>query len=284
MFKRVGLIVKPDDLNAAEAFRILVGYLQARNIDICFDSSCAEYLHDQPGATAKPLSNGYDLVIVVGGDGTLLRAAHLISSYDIPLLGINCGHLGFLTDVAPDEIQDRLDTIFAGQYDEEARSILTTCVERSGLRLEQHDAVNDAVIQKWNVARLITLDTYINGLFVHSQRSDGIIVSTPTGSTAYALSGGGPILHPSLDAIALVAICPHALSNRPIVIAGNSRIEIVVNTRDPDHARLTCDGEIRCELEPGDRISVFKAARCIRLIHPRGHDHFATLRAKLQWS
>jgi NAD+ kinase len=139
------------------------------------------------------------------------------------------------------------------------------------------------VVQKWDVARLIELETYVDGTFVHKQRSDGMIVSSPTGSTAYALSGGGPILYPTLDALVLVPICPHSLTNRPIVINGNSRVEIIVGTAKNNYARLTCDADIAMELEPGDRVVVAKKNQTIRLIHPADHDHFGILRAKLRW-
>ncbi|MEE9552558.1 MAG: NAD(+) kinase, partial [Gammaproteobacteria bacterium] len=139
------------------------------------------------------------------------------------------------------------------------------------------------IIHKWNIARLVEYETYVDDIFVHKQRSDGFIVSTPTGSTAYALAGGGPILYPSLNALVLVPICPHTLTNRPIVIDGNSRVEIVVGSREIDNAKLTCDGDISCELAPGDRILVHKRDKNIRLLHPADHDHYNILRAKLQW-
>jgi NAD+ kinase len=284
MFKRIGLVGKPGDSKVRDTLRALLPHLQRRRLDIVIDQQCAELLGKTHFEVAPgPIGDGRDLVIVIGGDGTLLRAAHMISSYDTRLLGINVGRLGFLTDIPPEEIGERINEVLDGDYEEEERPILRSYVSREGQDLEPHDAINDVVITKWNIARLITLETYVNGRFVNSQRSDGLIVATPTGSTAYALSGGGPILHPALDALALVPICPHTLSNRPIVVSGQSRIEIVVGTPEFDQARLTCDGEIYCELAPGDRVLIEKADRCVRLIHPPGHDHFATLRAKLQW-
>lgn len=284
MFKSIGLVAKPGDVKILETLKTLIGYLQRRGVDIAIDANCAELLE---GTALKPktplIGHSCDLIISIGGDGTLLHAAHLIASYEVRLLGIHAGHLGFLTDISPHEITIRLDEIFAGHYLEENRMVLSSEVIRGGETVAQNDALNDVVIQKWNIARLITLDTYINDTFVHSQRSDGIIASTPTGSTAYALSGGGPLLDPLLDAVVLVPICPHTLSNRPLVVAGDSQIEIIVGTREVDHARLTCDGDIRCELAPSDRVLIKKADHCIHLIHPAGHDHFATLRAKLQW-
>ena len=224
-----------------------------------------------------------DLAIAIGGDGTMLKAAHLACRHEMPLLGINRGRLGFLADIPANAFEEHLNAIFAGTFVEDERFLLHVEVLREGKSLLKSSAFNDVILQKWNIARLIELETYVDGSFVHRQRSDGLIVSTPTGSTAYALAGGGPILHPSLDALALVPICPHTLTNRPIVIDGNSLVEIVVGTREIDHARLTCDGDIELELAPGDRVRIQKQDKKIRLIHPKGHDHFSTLRAKLQW-
>ncbi|MBA3492802.1 MAG: NAD(+) kinase [Gammaproteobacteria bacterium] len=284
MFKRVGLIAKTGDARIPDTLQTLLSFLKRRRLEVFLDKSCAQLL-EAPLLTVTETFVGYpiDLVIAVGGDGTLLRAAHQISNHKVRLLGINVGHLGFLADISPEEIPERLDAIFDGQFVEEERMLLQSYVIRAGKTLYAQDAVNDVLVHKWNIGRLITLDIYVNEQFVHRQRSDGIIVSTPTGSTAYALSCGGPILHPAIDALALVPLCPHTLSNRPIVLNGTSRVEIVVGTREAGQARLTCDGEIGCELIPADRVVVEKAERAIRLVHPEGHDHFATLRAKLQW-
>ena len=284
MFKRIGIIAKEGDARIREALRSLVAFLQRRELEILLDQTSLEMLGDHPGIDgAGGFPDSSELIIAVGGDGTLLSAAHMVSEREIRVLGINLGRLGFLADITPQEIPDTLGAILDGQYQEERRSLLAYRITRDGKVLQQDDAVNDVVVQKWNIARLIGFDTYIDGTFVHSQRSDGMIIATPTGSTAYALSGGGPILHPSLDAMVLVPICPHTLTNRPIVVDGNSRIEMVMGTRDIDHARLTCDGDIKQELIAGDRVLVHKSERSIRLIHPAGHNHFATLRAKLRW-
>lgn len=284
MFERIGIIAKEGDARIREALDSLVAFLQRRNLKILLDQASQEMLGPAGvGATAGGFPDSCDLIIAVGGDGTLLSAAHMVSERDIRVLGINLGRLGFLADITPKDIPDTLAAILDGQYLEERRSLLGYQITRDGSVLQQDDAVNDVVLQKWNIARLIGFDTYIDGAFVHSQRSDGMIIATPTGSTAYALSGGGPILHPSLNAMVLVPICPHTLTNRPIVVDGNCRIEMVMGTRDIDHARLTCDGDIKQELIAGDRVLVHKSERSIHLIHPAGHNHFATLRAKLRW-
>ncbi len=285
MFKRIALISNSDAKKVAETLNGLIVYLQSNEIDFILDQGSSA-LADQMGLPTmkeNEFDADCDLAIAIGGDGTMLKAAHLACQHEIPLLGINRGRLGFLADIPADAFEEHLNAIFAGTFVEDERVMLQVEVIREGTSLLKSDAFNDVILQKWNIARLIELEIYVDGNFVHRQRSDGVIVTTPTGSTAYALSGGGPILHPSLDALALVPICPHTLTNRPIVIDGNSLIEIVVGTREIDHARLTCDGDIACELAPGDRVRIQKKDKKIKLIHPQGHDHFSILREKLQW-
>ncbi len=285
MFKRIALITNSDAKKVAETLNSLIVYLQSNEIDFILDHGSSA-LAEQTGLPAmkeNEFDADCDLAIAIGGDGTMLKAAHLACQHEIPLLGINRGRLGFLADIPADVFEEHLDAIFAGTFVEDERFMLQVEVIREGKSLLKSNAFNDVILQKWNIAKLVEFETFVDGSFVHRQRSDGLIVTTPTGSTAYALSGGGPILHPSLDALALVPICPHALTNRPIVIDGNSVIEIVVGTREIDHARLTCDGDVETELAPGDRVRVQKRDKKIKLIHPQGHDHFSILRAKLQW-
>jgi NAD+ kinase len=285
MFKRIALISNSKAKKVAETLNSLIVYLQSNEIGFILDSSSAS-LVKQAGLSAMKedeFDAECDLVIAIGGDGTMLKAAHLACLHEIPLLGINRGRLGFLADIPANAFEVHLNAIFAGTFIEDERFLLHVEVLRVGKSLLKSSAFNDVILQKWNIAKLVEFETYIDGSFVHRQRSDGLIISTPTGSTAYALSGGGPILHPSLDALALVPICPHTLTNRPIVIDGNSLVEIVIGTREIDQARLTCDGDIECELAPGDRVRVQKKDKIIKLIHPQGHDHFNILRAKLQW-
>ncbi|MCI0400793.1 MAG: NAD(+) kinase [Gammaproteobacteria bacterium] len=284
-FKRVGLIAKGGAIEIRGTLRSLMEFLKSRGLAIVTDAACADLLPKSQVEIVerRVLGGTCDLAIAIGGDGTMLNAARLLSDHDVPLLGINLGRLGFLADLSPDAINETLARILNGEFVEDRRFLLHSQVVRDGQAVMEGDALNDVVIHKQNVARLVEFETYINNTFVYSQRSDGMIVSTPTGSTAYALSGGGPLLNPDLDAIVLVPICPHTISNRPIVVDGGSRIEIVVGTREIDHARLTCDGEIAEQLLPGDHILIFKKTKQIRLIHPAGHDHYAILRAKLQW-
>ena len=285
MFKRIALITNSETRKVAETLNSLIVYLQSCGIDFILDE-CSSGLADQaglPGMNGDNFDTDCDLAIAIGGDGTMLKAAHLACLHDIPLLGINRGRLGFLADIPADAMEEHLKPIFAGTFAEDERFLLHVEVLREGRSILKSNAFNDVILQKWNIARLVEFETYVDNNFVHRQRSDGLIISSPTGSTAYALSGGGPILHPSLDALVLVPICPHTLTNRPIVIDGNSLVEIVVGTREIDHARLTCDSDIELELAPGDRIRVQKKDKKVRLIHPIDHDHFSILRAKLRW-
>ena len=285
MFKRISLITNSNAAEVVETLNSVIEFLQSHGIAIELDESCAQIIDpgDLPVVTDDQLGAASDLAIAIGGDGTMLKAAHLVCSHGIPLLGINRGHLGFLADIPAETFARHLEEILAGHYAEDERFLLYSEVHRNNDLICVNFALNDVVIQKWNVARMIDFETYVDGIFVHKQRSDGLIVSSPTGSTAYALSGGGPILYPSLDALVLVPICPHSLTNRPLVINGNSKVEIIIGTWDIHHARLTCDSEIAVELKSGDRVLVEKKNQTIRLIHPADHDHFAILRAKLRW-
>jgi len=285
MFKRISLITNSSADEVADTLNAVIEFLQQRKIGIELDECCAKIARnkDLPVAEADMVGVNSDLAIAIGGDGTMLKAAHLICGHGIPLLGINRGHLGFLADIPADSVEKHLNEILKGNYAEDERFLLYCEVHRDNQLICVKYAFNDVVVQKWDVAKLIELDTFVDGIFVHRQRSDGMIVSSPTGSTAYALSGGGPILYPTLDAMVLVPICPHSLTNRPIVINGNSRVEIIVRDDEVHHARLTCDGDVAMELESGDKVMVEKKDQMIRLIHPANHDHFSILRAKLRW-
>jgi NAD+ kinase len=286
MFNRIGLITNSGVKAIQTTLTEVVEYLTSREREIILDTCCADMLsgHNFNVYESSELGKHCDLVIAIGGDGTMLMAAHILCDIDVPLLGINLGHVGFLADIPADDIANNMDEILNGNYVEDVRFLLRGQVFRNDECVYEDYAFNDIVIQKWNIARLVELETYINGAFVHTHRSDGMIISSPTGSTAYALAGGGPVVHPSLDALILVPICPHSLTNRPIVIDGNSCVEVVVGTREIDHARLTFDGEIGLELAPSDRIRVEKQNKKARLIHPPEHDQFHILREKLHWS
>lgn len=285
VFRTVGLIVKHGDERVAATVETLVSFLRERSVDIRLDAGSARGLpgFELPLTERGMLARSCDLVIIVGGDGTFLNAACSLVGADVRLLGVNLGRLGFLTDIMPAEMTERLHEIFSGQFSEEERFLLHAVVERDGEVLAETNALNEVVVHKWNLARLIEFETWIESRLVNRQRSDGLIVSTPTGSTAYALSGGGPILYPSLDAVVLVPICPHTLSNRPIVVDATCRIEVVLRNQARPEAQLTSDGQCIAELRPGDRVRVARRREPLRLVHPPEHDYFATLRAKLHW-
>ena len=285
-FQRIGLLAKATGANVAETLRTVAGFLTSRHHQIRLSESSASILGSpEPGLRVAELVGVVDLLIVVGGDGTMLIAARAAADARVPVLGINLGRLGFLTDISPDRATESLARILDGEYVEDPRCLLAAQIGEAEVPRIRQTAFNDVVLQKWNTARLIEFETYIDGRFVNSQRSDGLIVASPTGSTAYALSGGGPLLHPALDALVLVPICPHALSNRPLVVAGDSVVEIVVSGHtDPAHLQISCDGQETVALRRGERVRIAKHACGVRLIHPAGHDHFRLLRAKLGWS
>ncbi len=287
MFQKLGIVTKGDEGAVLQALEAIVAVLRARRTDFRIEglpsTICAA--HGYPYADAANVVAARDLIVAVGGDGTLLRAAQLAFPLNVPLLGINLGRLGFLADLALQDIATGLGAILDGAYAAEERFVLRCEVRRGGRLVAQAHALNDVVIQRWNTTRLITLHTYVDGCFVHSQRADGMIVATPTGSTAYALSGGGPILSPSLPAVVLVPICPHTLTNRPIVLPHTSTIELEVadDRTNGDHTRVMCDGNTLPSVKVGDRIRITRHDQVVRLIHPASHDHYAILRAKLQW-
>lgn len=232
----------------------------------------------------RELGQHCQLVIVVGGDGTLLSAARDLAGSGVPILGVNQGRLGFMVDVNPDEMQAVMEQILAGDYVREERLLLNARVLREGHgSLGPFLAVNDVVIRNQAAIRMLEFETWLNGDFISQHRADGFIVSSPTGSTAYALSGGGPVLHPGLEALTLVPICPHTLSDRPIVVGADREVRIVLRGGSGIRAMFTCDGQTTETLNPGDAVIVSRAQERLRLIHPRGYNYFEILRSKLHW-
>jgi len=286
MFETVGLVCKHHDDRVAAAVQSVLDVLRAHRVQAFMDrdsvSACPA--GDLEVKERAQLGSECDLIIVVGGDGTFLNVARTLDSPRARLLGINLGRLGFLADLAPTDLESHLGPILAGDFDEDLRFLLDTRVRTDGRERAALRALNEIVVHKHNIARLIHFETYIDDHLLNSQRSDGLIVATPTGSTAYALSGGGPILHPNLDAVVLVPICPHTLSSRPIVVDSDSRIEIVIRDSLDNGAELTGDGQDSVTLNDGDRVVIRRRAEPLHLVHPKGHDHFSVLRAKLHWA
>ncbi|MCK7582790.1 MAG: NAD(+) kinase [Chromatiales bacterium] len=285
-FQTLGLIAKQGDPERVRGTLVrLREHLRARAIEVRLEAESAHLLGAPIGEALAPdrLGAVCDLIVVVGGDGTLLHAARVMAPHDVPLLGINLGRLGFLVDVSPEHIESALDRILAGEFDSDRRSMLDARIVTDQDTGEPEAALNDVTIHKWGTARMIELEIWIDGVFVSAQRSDGLIVSTPTGSTAYALSGGGPLVDPALDAILLVPICPHDLSNRPLVVPGGRSIEVRMRGPEQGHVQVTCDGQTDLRLPPGAWVRIVRHPHAAHLIHPKGHDHYQILRAKLHW-
>ncbi|MEJ2315796.1 MAG: NAD(+) kinase [Gammaproteobacteria bacterium] len=285
LFNHIGITGKSHDQQLASLLERLWQHLLERCDQLTLDERLEEHLPGSRMASLDTLAETSDLVVVIGGDGTLLHTARILAPYDVPIVGVNRGRLGFLADITADEMLASIDRILAGNYEEDLRFLLQTRLENGNGEIASSNlALNDVVLHKWLTARMIEFELMINGRFVESQRSDGIIISTPTGSTAYALSGGGPLVYPDLDAILLVPICPHALSNRPIMVSGSSTIELRLCGRTTsDDVRVTCDGQTTLEMPVDSRLLISKAKHPARLLHPAGHDHFKVLRNKLDW-
>ena len=264
----------------------LVRLLQGLGKELVLESRLAELVEDTsiPRASLDEIGEDSDLVIVVGGDGSLLSAARTLAKYETPVLGVNRGRLGFLTDISPDDIAVQVPAVLAGEYSRESRFLLDARVVREGKTVGRADALNDVVVNSGTSAQMIEFELSINGVFVYRQRADGLIISTPTGSTAYSLSGGGPIMHPTLDAVVLVPMFPHALSSRPIVVDGNSEIRLDILQRNRIHPPVTCDGQVNMTARPGDSVLVSKKPHRLTLLHPLGHSFYASCRDKLRWN
>ncbi|MEJ2654355.1 MAG: NAD(+) kinase [Acidihalobacter sp.] len=282
-FQTIGVIAKRDDPRLATPLGQLLEHLREHAYETLLDESAEGLLPTETLHSRAIIGQRCDLAIVVGGDGTLLNASRSLADDDVPLVGVNLGRLGFLVDVLPERMLPVIDTILAGHFVEESRALLHSEVWRDGTLVTRQDALNDVVLHSHEVVRMIEFDTFVDDRFVNSQRADGLVVSTPTGSTAYALSAGGPVISPALAAILLVPICPHTLSNRPIVIGAQSQIEIVLCEQNQTASQVAFDGHATTGLQPGDRIRIRQKPAMLRLLHPPDYDHFHILRAKLRW-
>lgn len=284
-FRRIGLLTQLRHREVQETLHKLIQLLSRLGHDLVIEAVTAEMVsgHEFRALPSAEMAQSVDLVVVVGGDGSMLGAAREMVNFDVPLLGVNRGRLGFLTDIRPDELEERVVRVLAGEYVVTDRFLLEVNVYRDEQQVDNGRALNDLVLHPGKSVRMMEFELYIDKQFVYSQRSDGLIVSTPTGSTAYALSAGGPILHPGLDAIVLVPMNPHTLTSRPFAIAGNSNIEILVGARNEQHPVVTCDGQVDVHSEPGDIISISKQPHPLRLIHPVDHNFYEICRSKLGW-
>lgn len=284
-FERIGLVGRPGHEGVVETLRRLLKFLVAKELSIVVDDITAKLIdqHGQQECTREELSQHCDLVIVVGGDGSMLNIAKHIASDQVPVIGINRGRLGFLTDVLPDEIETKIDDVLSGNYTVESRFLLDVFKISDGEKQHLGSALNDVVLHPGQAAQMIEFELFVDNEFVYSQESDGLIVATPTGSTAYALSAGGPIMHPGLDAVVLVPMYPHSLSSRPIVVDGNSEIRLVVAEKESLRPQLSCDGEVKYTASAGDEILVSKKQIPLQLVHPPEHNFYQACRSKLGW-
>jgi NAD+ kinase len=285
-FKKIGLVGRNRRAGLSSVLRQLLSLLDGRDLDVILEDRLADVVsdHGRRVATCEDIGREADLVVVLGGDGSLLSAARILAQFDTPVVGVNRGRLGFLTDISPDELAEQIPAVLDGQYESEQRFLLDAEVRRKGEVLGRADALNDVVVNSGTTARMIEFELHVDDTFVYRQRADGLIVSTPTGSTAYSLSGGGPIMHPALDAVVLVPMFPHALSSRPIVVDGNSEIRVDILDRNRIHPPVTCDGQVNMKAAPGDSVHISKKPHRMTLLHPIGHSFYASCRDKLRWS
>jgi len=287
LFKTIGLFGKTNAKDYTDILSSIYQHLSDElELMVIVEDQSVPYLTNSQSdhCPLSELGGNCDLVISIGGDGTFLTAARSLSPHDVPIVGVNLGRLGFLVDISPNEVAVKIDEILGGEYLPEERFLLRAKIVRNGQIIRTQTAMNEVVVQRSTTASMLELKTHINGVFLNSQRSDGLIVSTPTGSTAYALSGGGPILHPTLNALVLVPINPHTLSNRPIVISSNSTIEITFCQDKHIKSQVTCDDLAILDVRIDDRIMIEQEPDPIRILHPCNHDFYETLRAKLNWS
>lgn len=280
IFKRIAIIGRRRIDGIDETINNLVEFLTAHQVKVVLDEESAQWLNrdDLESIPQDELNRHADLIIVVGGDGSLLNAARIAAEQDLPVLGINRGTLGFLTDIPPDNLEC-INEILQGHYLQEDRFLLEVSLPDGS----KTTAINDIVLQPGLSAKMISFEVHVDNQLAYSLRADGLIVSTPTGSTAYSLSGGGPIVHPSLNAMVLVPISPHTLSNRPIVISGESSVLVKIDPSNEHAPEISCDGQITAQLDIGQSYQVHKYQKRFTLIHRTDYDYYSTLRNKLHW-
>ena len=284
-FRNIGIIGRMGSVRVLDTIRRLKRYLIGRHLHVILEDTIAEMLpgHNLQTSSRKLLGEVCDLVIVVGGDGSMLGAARALAQHKVPVLGINRGSLGFLTDILPEQLESQISEVLAGHYTTEQRFLLEAEVRRGGAVIGQGDALNDVVFHPGKSTRMIEFELFIDGQFVYSLKADGLIVATPTGSTAYALSAGGPIMHPRLDAIVIVPMHPHTLSSRPIVVDADSELKVVVAEDMSIYPLVSCDGQNHVTCAPGDTLHIQRKPPKLSLIHPLDHNFYAVCRDKLGW-
>ena len=286
--RTIALVGKYNSPEIAESLSRLAQYLHERGVSVFIERETAGHIGKLVDL-ARWVTCGFndigahaDVAIVLGGDGTMLNAARRLARYCVPLVGVNQGRLGFMTDIARDDMLTCMDDLLDGNFQPESRMLLAAEVLRGGREIASNLALNDVVIDTGAIGRLLEFELFIDGEFIFNLRSDGLIVSTPTGSTAYALSAGGPILHPTLTGIALVPLYPHALTYRPVTV--NDTVEIELRITHADDPRVHFDGQVTQDLQVGDSVRIHRSDHAISFLHPPGYSYFSMLRQKLQWS
>lgn len=281
--RTVALFGKGGSVEVGESLVLLLDHLRGRGLDVLIEAgSAAELGRPAQAASIESIAARADVAIVLGGDGTMLNTGRRLALHDVPLVGINQGRLGFMTDIARADMLAAIDRLLAGEFTADRRMLLDTRIWRAGVCVFDTLALNDVVVNKGDVGRMIEIEVRVDGDFLYVLRADGMIVATPTGSTAYALSANGPILQPAVPGIALVPLCPHGLTHRPITIADSSRIELALVA--PHDARVHFDGQVHFDARAGDIVQVTRSVHAVTLLHPPGYSYFAMLREKLHWS
>ena len=286
--KRIGIVLKPHQPEALKTICELVEWLAERSIKVVGGPELErERIEHQTGCavdevSADRLASDVDLMLVLGGDGTMIATARMIGDQEIPVIGVNYGGLGYLAEFRIEELYTGLEAVLSGNYRLDKRMMLDVELRREATLLNRNRVLNDVVINKSALARIIEIETYFNGQFVNSFRSDGLIISTPTGSTAYNLSAGGPMIFPSMNAVVITPICPFTLSNRPIVVPDNSEVELRLKT-DHEEVALTLDGQVGFPLKVGDVVVIRKSRTTFNLVQPSNRNYFDVLRDKLRW-
>jgi NAD+ kinase len=282
-FSTVALWGRLGEQSVTEPARQIVAHLRKRGVTV-LAATTADAAHALDGAThadERELAARADLVLAIGGDGTLLHAARNVAARNVPLVGINRGRLGFLTDVSPEHMLEALDAILGGDYLSDRRLMLAARLDHS--KDAQLFALNDVVLQKGDTGRLLDFTTDVDDVYVNTHRGDGLIVATPTGSTAYALSCSGPIIQPNVDALVMVPICPHTLSDRPLVLPSSSEIRVTLDNAGGSEAHVVCDGEPLARMGAADTLTISLAKQTVTLLHPRDYNYYELLRSKLNW-
>lgn len=287
-FKSVAIIGRYHDSGLDAPLRALANTLQQAGCEVMVETDTARFcgITELPTRSYDQIGSQADLAVIMGGDGTMIGAARNLANYEVPLIGINHGRLGFITDIPLSNAHKALANVIAGNYQAEERSLLEGRIVRDGEILYSGIALNDIVINRAGRGGMIELSVELDGMFMHRQRADGVIISTPTGSTAYALAANGPILHPTLNALLLVPVAPQSLSNRPVVVPDSSTLSLTITTlgRVETGASVHFDMQTWSDCQAGDRIDIRRSQNTVRFIHPEGYSFFSTLRQKLDWN